>query len=641
MAFTDDYNKVAAIQDSLSKPQVWVEFQHPEYIRRHPKWRFGRDHYTGEALDSNNVRSYLFKREQGESEQSYMERIRLADFPNHFASVVDSLAGMMFQVEGDANRTYTVDASDEGNPTFGPMGDPEDPASEIARLDQDADGDGNGLMTLMKMLTTELIVSHRYWVYVDGGKDGIPHVKLIQPEAITNWRYVGKTLVEVVLKEQVDTRKSIQDSPDPQDRYIVFDQQGWARYRVETTAAKEAIVVKEEAGQYEYIDPSGNPALPIFMVDLPMQRDVGYVLAWKQNILFNKESERDHLLRVANFPKLVISADETNYETIRNLIREGANMIQEDPAQHGGGHRYIHPSSESAQVATTVLERKVEEYYTTAFRDYGQHARQKTATEAKQDLASGVGAFLQMLKEALDDAENAIYWRIEQTLKPKCDPVAHVERSDEFLPTDIESTITNLGVRYNGSQTNPPLPVGRTAKIAALKQILTYDGIEYDQSELEAAVDSETLLALVTANPSVQLPAEVRIALLAKLCAAFQLVDPDQVVEMADGEKKNLLEIIMTQALQNEQMKDQAALLKAQTMPAGSGAPGAPAGGTGGRPPAPNMAKGFIKTKTSNRGGVKPGKGQRGGVPSGNTGPTQQAAPHLIYPPSTNIGGSL
>jgi hypothetical protein len=38
-----------------------------------------------------------------------LERQQLADYTNHFAQVVESLAGRLFQVEGDANRRIMND----------------------------------------------------------------------------------------------------------------------------------------------------------------------------------------------------------------------------------------------------------------------------------------------------------------------------------------------------------------------------------------------------------------------------------------------------------------------------------------------------------------------------------------------------
>lgn len=543
------------IAEYLNRPFCWVDFKHPEYVLLAPRWQFAQDHYTGEAVAENKIIEYLIKKGQGESDEAYTERKALADLSNHFATVIDSLAGLMFQAEGNASRTWTKSTAAAGSKEFGPLGDPENVDSHMYRLFQDADGLGNGWLTLFKQIATELTVMHRYWMFVDAA-DGNPKVRMIPPMAVTNWLYDGDNLVEALVREQLDNRESLEDFPQPMERYLRFQIGKWTRYKKVKGPDGQEVAVAEDSGTYDFVDPAGRPSLPIFVVNLPMRRMVGWILAKKQNAMFNMESARDHIIRVANFPKLILSAVDEVYLQLLKGLREGNNALQEDPEKAGQGHRYITPNGDNARVASDVLTRKVQEFYTTAFREYSQSARQKTATEAKQDVAEGVGAYLQHLKSALDDAENNCYWRLEQCLKPGAEPIAHVQRSDEFVPVDMQAMMEQMSTRYAGFQR--PILGGVTARVDAFKQILTHDAVDYDQDELTAAVQVDMLNQFIRDNPQMILPTELKSRVLAKFLAASGLVDATQVIQMGDGEEVPLLDYILQQAVlqdaQNAQM---------------------------------------------------------------------------------------
>jgi hypothetical protein len=202
---------------------------------------------------------------------------------------------------------------------------------------------------------------------------------------------------------------------------------------------------------------------------------------------------RDHLLRVANSPKLNIVATDTQFDKITQNLENGSNALQVDP--NGTKlHGYIAPSSEPATILSNVIERKIEEFYISAFRMYGDSAKEKTATEAKQDVSQGIGAFLQLLKASIDGAENQVLWRLEQIEYPRNRNnwfVARVERSDDFLPTNVDAAIEKIRERYFGK--GGVVPVGRSTMISAVKTIGSWDGLALSEEEVEAAVDAHIL----------------------------------------------------------------------------------------------------------------------------------------------------
>lgn len=535
----------------------WLDFEAHEYSRNVNRWRYANDHYTGELLDDGALEHYLVRRTQGESLLAFEERKQNADYSNHFATVVDSLAGMLFNVEGDATRVY---ADENGNG----LGDPEDRDTPIGRLWDDADGRGTGWLTLWKLAATDLIVTHKLWVLVDGNIPGNSQVRLIPATSVPNWRWNEGVLSEVVVQERVDSRGSIQDEPKQVEQWVVFRIDGWERWRKDAKGEPELL----DEGRYSFNDRTGMPALPIFPVKLPIRRMVGWLLARKANAIFNRESDRDHLLRVANFPKLNVVAEDNAFKAIKAELNKGSNLLQNDPkatAQHG----FIAPDSGPATVATEVLNRKVEEFYITAFREYGDAAREKTATEVRQDVASGVGAFLQLLKAAVDDAENGALWRVEQIEFPNEAGrhfTAHVERTDDFLPLDMDAVIDKLRARYFGS--DKPIPTGHQARVQVVRKILAMDGFQVEDAEVDAAVSAEAWLRADAALRNLPVPAEMKAQILIMLAAANNFIPPDAVVdtETAGGgaQQTSLIEVIRRRAEELAGQEEQARALAAE-----------------------------------------------------------------------------
>jgi hypothetical protein len=471
---------------------TWLDYRHPEWTTRNDKWVYAREHYQGDVSATDVVKSYLRRRSVGEAEVSYQERCDLADYTNHFGAVVDSIAGMLFAIEGSANRVFNKVTDGEQSDEV--LGDPADRSTPIGRLYADADGAGTGYLTTWKLLATDLLVSQMAWVMVDPGNDGeTPHIRVFPATSVVNWRHDAFGLSEVLFEEVADTRASIRDEITLEYRYILFTREGWQRYRRKDGNTVEEMVGAENTGEYSFVDRDGNAALPIFPVELKLRRMIGWQLAKKSNAIFNMESQRDYLLRVANSPKMVIVGSDAMYDTVVDQLTKGANALQSDPTEGGAkSHHWIAPDTEPAKTASEVLKRKVEEFWVTAFRMYGDSAKERqTATEVRQDVSSGVGAFLQMLKAAIDDAENQALWRIEQVVHPN-DPSKHfvcrVERSEDFLPTDVDQAIERMRERYFGQ--GQAVPIGRAAMVEAAKQMLHWDGVQSDPKEIQAAVDA-------------------------------------------------------------------------------------------------------------------------------------------------------
>lgn len=468
-------------------PKTWLDYTHPDWDASVVKWIYARDVYTADVLDPIKIGSYLVKKKIGESEDSYSERQGLADFTSHFGVCVDALAGMLFNVEDDATRV------------FGELGVATDPNTIAGQLQRNADGKNTGYKTIWKQLAIELVITHCHWMLVTA-VGNTPRVQLIEPERVLDWDEDADGLLWAKVCEEKQVRTGYQSEPNAVKQYVIFTRDGWQRYREEGEKGKETAAPMSGAGDsgaYSFVDAAGKKQLPIFRVSMPLRRNVGFPLAKKNVAIFNQESTRDQSVRVAGFAKLFCKADNDTFQAIAGQLADGSFAIQEDPNVSGGGNRFDTAPTAAAEIATKIVDQKIEHFYRSFFREYANTAGRDrvTATEVRQDVASGVGAFLQMLKAALDDGESQTLWRLERAVFPRDTAKwnqAKVERSSNFQPLNPDETIDRLKKRYFGETT--PVPVDRAALKDVLQQILAWDGITLDDAALEAALDNHTLM---------------------------------------------------------------------------------------------------------------------------------------------------
>jgi len=530
-----DVKKGPALED---KELTWLEYQHPEYRRSWFKWYEAQAHYTGELLEEHQIEHFLIRKSSAESWEAYRERKNLADYTPHFSTAVDSLAGMLFQVENNAKR-FT------GSPAVPGLGDSKNLDEPFHRLWHNIDGFGTNWITFFKQVAIELIHSHTAWIAIDTiqGDNGV--ARLWPAMSVTNWRWEDGRLVEVVVEEVQDVRASIKDEPQFEERWVVYKLTGWERWRKDEKSGDPVLV---DEGGYTFEDEMEQPILPIFPISLPMSRHVGWMMARKANVIFNKESERDHLLRAANFPFLLLVMADKQFRTALNKIRQGVRALQVDPS-HGGNHSFIAPGSESATVATSVLERKVDEFYVTFFQSYGDSARERTATEARQDVSAGVGAFLQLLKVAVDEAENNVMKLLAQIEFPADERrwfVNTVQRSEDFLPMNVAAEIEKIKERYFGA--DKIVPIGKTGRAGAAKRIAEWDGLEIDENELNASLILDAASRALDLLREVSMPPQAKAELTITTLIALNILDPELMVEMEDGEDRKLVDVIKEKA---------------------------------------------------------------------------------------------
>lgn len=543
-------------------------FRHPTWSEFHKMWKFTRDFYTADVLRPELLTTYLRQKKQGETNDAFRERCENADLTNHFGTIVDSLVGMLGQVETDAARVWGLKDKESGQVSG--LGERTEPDTAAARLWRDADGLGTSWLAFWSLVATELSLTHLGWLMIDArDEDSDPAVRYLEPGCVVNWLVgPGGRLSDVLIREQVDARTSLWDKEAQVDQYLHITVDGWARYRLQDGA----LVLAEEPGTWaqHFEDDAGNRIVPLRHLVVPVKRQVGYYLAKKQSAIYNRESERDTLLRTANFPKLNVNGSETVYLAVVEALKQGNNVLQ------GTGHEFIAPPTESAALATSVLEGKSREFYMTGFREYGDAARERTATEVKQDVASGAAAYLTMLARALDQAETWAMHLLTQLEVPTQRAVwfsASVERSNAYAPADPEVVLDKLLRRTFGADV--PVPVGRIAQENAAIMAAEYMGLGADKEQIKAAVAAASLQSAM-ATPGMAFPAQVRVQAMLKVLAALGMVDPDEVVRLEDGSQVKLLDIIKSEATDLAMSEDVAKRREAETFGVGGGLFGGP-----------------------------------------------------------------
>lgn len=419
------------------------EHRHNTWNEYNKKWDYSWDHYTGSYADwendSGKVSEYLEKKYQRENSKAFEERKKVSDIVLHFATIVDGINGVLATKEKDTERN------------FGALGAYDDEgelrSDSIAyHLLSNADGSGTNLTPLMKGVGIAQTVLHSVWGYVEGITDNSDHatIQVIKPQHVVNWFPTTGELQEVLVKEQRDTRGSIYDNPDTDgDVFTLFTVDGWKRFTVE-----EDVETEIDSGEYEYYDTKDKKRriLPIFRTEIPMPRQLGYLLSQKENHIYNATSVRDFALRNLSFAILNLNVeDEKEYDSILANLEKGANVL--GSYSEKGAHSFISPDSTYLSDFEAVLQNKIQEYYTNGFKKFGEAASQTTATEVKLENQSGIEAFLALLVSSIDEFENQCYKRIEQVYFPNDVSKwgqANVKRSRNFQAEDVHEAFNKI-----------------------------------------------------------------------------------------------------------------------------------------------------------------------------------------------------
>jgi hypothetical protein len=405
------------------------DFADSHWHQNFEKWEYASEHYDGSyaiyEVHGGRLSHYLEQKYQRENNKAYEERMKITDPVLHFGTVVDSINGVLASKQDDTIRD------------FGALGDPDQKGTPAEQLWHNADGNGTNWMPFFKRVGIKLTVMQEIYGYVRGVTEyGEPCVKIIDPRNVVNRFPKSGEPTEVLICEKMDMRRSMYDGDDQTEVYTLFTLDGWEQYYYD---GDDKISI--DSGEYAYYADTTRVRriLPIFRTDIPMPRSVGYLLALKENHIFNQKSVRDFSVRNMSYAILRIGVDsEGQYNEIANQLEKGANVIAQYP--NTPEHGYISPDSGYLAESQKILERDIEEFYINAFKKYGETAKMVTATQIKLESQSGIESFLNLLNETIDEFENQALWRLEQVYFPNNTAqwgFAYAKRSNNFQPEEM------------------------------------------------------------------------------------------------------------------------------------------------------------------------------------------------------------
>jgi len=456
------------------------EHQHADYRTLADKWNYAWKQYNGEYVDVGTIRDFLHQKPR-ESQKSYEHRLDNSDPIMHFATAIDGLCGILFQKD-DTQREW------------GELGDPDEEGSIAHYLSHNADGEGTNWIPLMKEVAIRQTVMHRVWGLVEGVEVSEGEtlseasVKVINPQSVVNWFPSKGMPREVLVKEKRDVRESVLDEPNEKDVFTLYTLDGWRRFYMDEGNVNGETVTSEVelgSGKYTYYATSKKRkrVLPIFMVEIPMPRFVGYLLALKQNHIFNFKSARDFGSTILSFALLNLVGDHDRIAKNAKELEKGQNFVSQDPeARHK--NEFITPSGDHLAEAGKILEKDIEHFYLNAFKEYGDAAAQRTATEIRLESKTGIEAFLTLLVSSLDEFENQCFLRILQVYYPDSPEKwgsAFVKRSSDFQPRDEQNALEKMKEAFFGDR--EPVPVDAEHLTEVAKRVLEYYGIPVEDTE--------------------------------------------------------------------------------------------------------------------------------------------------------------
>lgn len=495
---------------------------HPDYKDNNQTWTDAWRSYTG-TYATKHIDEYLHRKEQRETTEAFEERKDLTDPVLHFPTAVDGLNGILFAKDSDTEREW------------GELGDPEEPDSIAYTLKRNADGNGTDWNPLMKQAGIRLTVMHKIWGLVEGVQTETDEqgntvetleeakVKVLNPQSVVNWYPDTGNPRQVLVKEQADTRTGIRDTEGEHQAevYVLYELDGWTRFKIEEYEDKNGDTQTREIplgeGSYEYWADTDKSMkiLPIFPVEIPMPRHVGHLLAKKQEHIFNKKSRRDAGIGNLSFALLQICATHDQYKDALSNLEKGYNTIRLDPdARHA--HQFMTPDGDYLADYADVLEKDKEDFYDAAFKQYGDAAKQVTATEIRLESRSGIEAFLTLLVSSIDEFEEACLWRLTQVYHDNTSAwgTASVKRSRSFQPEDIQEMIKKLTERYVGDDS---IPLDSETKASVIERILELDNIQADEDAgerikaiLDNMISSDQATAVQRASEGMSTEAIVR-----------------------------------------------------------------------------------------------------------------------------------
>ena len=479
--------------------------EHPIYMHRKEGWETTRDVYLSADGVGRDPEKYIPRRVIGEAVENYEERITLAHYSGLLGALVDALVGLW------ARKPPEVD-------DWGSMGTRDNagilaPKSVAGRIVLDSDREGTTWSNHRRASATWMMVYQTMYSLVDTNKPAVqmtvaegramgtrPFVKRISPLSVLDWVEKDGRKVDVVIKESVDARDSLNGGEGVLlDKYLRLTPGGWRRYEMNKNG--KADVVGSQA--YAYYTPAGVRRIPLVEKKLPLPRYAAHNLALIVLAIINHDSHLDSLMRAGALGQfLAVQGDD---EEVRQNIKLGEKVLPYPPTMAA-------PEFKSYLMdAAAPLEKRIEMlgegFWKAAMYEFSDSPVEKTATEIESQWASGIGAFLSLLSGAMQQAENEEKWLLYQSVNPFGSPLAAQNASgfgitqfaESFRVEDVIGELTRIRDLLFGMGEGVPLGSALKARVAEemMSKLNTHSGILAKAADLnirasiEEAVDVE------------------------------------------------------------------------------------------------------------------------------------------------------
>lgn len=463
----------------------WLEETYEGYSDSLDEWVYADDWYTGAVAKDDKIGDYLIRRVRAEHINDYNERKKIAAAIPYVSSVIDSLNGMVFAVEEDAQREW----HEPEQPETG-LGDPEVRGTPAYRLLHNTDGAGTAYNPFWQRVGINLLKFTKVYILIEGvSGSGEPRMRMIPPMSVTNYFDDNGLVTDYIVKHYGFGRTSVRDPWEKRQRYTHYALDGWTTYEKNDDDFR---VVDEAPYVYFTTREREQRTLPIFQLCLPLSRNVAYNAARQANRIFNMESEQQAAMRKGQLPRLVLRTNDLEeHKKFMKQSKDGGNVMVQDPSDQKE-HYYLLQPTDAAQLANEVILRHKEAFYETTFQNFADAVpRQKTATQIRQESRASLETILTLLSDTLDEGENRAIHLMEQTEFPNDASrwgVFHVHRSKRFEPVDADGVVASIKKTYFGNDT---VPIDEAGMTDAAEKIADHYGITYNSDKLAEAVQEK------------------------------------------------------------------------------------------------------------------------------------------------------
>jgi hypothetical protein len=506
--------------------KAWVDYRCDEYKKNVDLWKFQEDHFstkkvlknvrnnarkltkwigrewtiTVDELDGtvkqysgqNNLPSeYRFSdpnkdylaRRPAERLENYIDRSFRSSYTNHPKRIIKTIVGQISGV--DNSVIWQPEDQGEGLRSVNLNGKTIDVGE---RLDKDCDGDGTSWDDKWEQIVTQTLIYDKGYVFVSG-KGENAHVRFIEPKRVVNKRYrENGDLVEVLVLNEYYTTDSLKNEKRRVEEYHRYTLDGFEIYQKNDEGEVEPVK-EDEWREYEFYKTKNREVKILPVIELELVEDFGYSVAEKSNDIFQTESETYHRYRMMMETILGVDSEDEAFRQLQKTMMEGGRVVQGKPS-------FEAPPGEPVQIGLDVVERLVEDLYTTLFLEYGNSAREKSATEIRQDYQTGLVSLLTTVQEKSESFENQVLWLIEQIYYPNSTRLwgqAKSDRSTDFQPKNEEEAISLIKNTFFDMQ-DVPLPEAVKARLVS--KMLEMIEVEFEEDEILQKAQEDELITL-------------------------------------------------------------------------------------------------------------------------------------------------